>query len=232
MTSAEHLQHPFLKHPHRRYNPLKDEWILVSPHRTERPWQGAEETTQEKIPEYDLECYLCPGNARAGGKQNPRYENTFVFTNDFAALLPKTEPNAENFSPLINAVPVEGTCRVICFSPRHDLTMASMEVPAIRKVVDLWAKQVTELGAKYRWVQVFENKGAAMGCSNPHPHGQIWASNFLPNEVEKEDKAQRKYFNENRAILLQDYLKLEITNKERIVVENDHWIVVVPFWAL
>ena len=220
--------------PHRRYNPLTNEWILVSPHRTQRPWQGQTETlTNNNQPEHDPKCYLCPGNKRAGGKQNPHYQDTFVFTNDFAALMPeKTTDEITKNHPLLNAQPIEGTCRVICFSPQHNLTLASMEIPAIRKVVDLWAEQINELEQTYQSVQVFENKGAIMGCSNPHPHGQIWASNFLPNEIMKEDSAQRYYFRKNQTPLLMDYVQLELEQQERIVVENDNWLVVVPFWAM
>jgi UDPglucose--hexose-1-phosphate uridylyltransferase len=162
-------------HPHRRYNPLVDEWILVSPHRTKRPWQGQiEKSAPETLPAHDTDCYLCPGNERAGGARNPQYETTFVFTNDFAALLPET-PSSQSDSPLLRYQSVQGTCRVICFSPRHDLTLAKMAPDDIRTVVDLWAEQTEELGRAYPWVQVFENRGAMMGSSNPHPHGQIWA---------------------------------------------------------
>ena len=223
------------EHPHRRYNALTGEWILVSPHRTKRPWQGKQETAAtEQRPEYDPTCYLCPGNTRAGGHDNPKYDSTFAFTNDFAALLADTPANAEGASehPLMQTQPQQGTCRVICFSPRHDLTLPEMTVENIRKVVDLWADQTTELGQKYRWVQVFENKGAIMGCSNPHPHGQIWAGSALPNEPNKENLSQKAYFEKYGKVLLMDYLELEAEKKERIVAENDHWMVVVPYWAL
>ncbi|MEM6282655.1 MAG: UDP-glucose--hexose-1-phosphate uridylyltransferase [Chloroflexota bacterium] len=219
--------------PHRRYNPLTGEYVLVSPHRTKRPWQGKQETPQrDDKPQYDPNCYLCPGNSRAGGVQNPNYESTFVFTNDFAALLPDPGGEVTTEHPLLRAESVRGTCRVICFSPRHDLTLPEMELPVIRGVVDMWAEQTTELGETYQWVQVFENKGAAMGSSNPHPHGQIWAEDVLPNEVLKEDINQRDYLNNNGSVLLMDYVALEAEKKERIVVENDHWVAVVPFWAV
>ena len=182
-------------HPHRRRNPLTGEWVLVSPHRTKRPWQGQKEKPPQEIrPPYDPHCYLCPGNARAGGVTNPEYSRTFVFTNDFAALLPDTPPAQESHQPLLQLSGTQGTCRVICFSPRHDLTLPEMELPDIRSVIDVWAEQVVELGQTYRWVQVFENKGAIMGCSNPHPHGQIWAHKHLPNEPSKEDRNQQEYF--------------------------------------
>ena len=220
------------EHPHRRLNLLTGEWVLVSPHRTKRPWQGqVERPPQEKRPFYDPTCYLCPGNERAGGYQNPAYDSTFVFTNDFAALLPDT-PEAVSEHPLLQSQGVQGTSRVICFSPRHDLTLPQMEPPAIRRVVDVWAEQVVELGQQYRWVQVFENKGAAMGSSNPHPHGQIWAQTVLPNEARKEDEQQRRYWEGEKRPLLLDYAHLEREKQERVVVENDHWLAVVPYWAV
>ena len=220
-------------HPHRRLNPLTGEYILVSPHRTKRPWQGREEKLPDADkPAYDPTCYLCPGNTRAGGVQNPNYENTYVFTNDFAALLPETPQTNTDQNPLLHMESVEGTCRVVCFSPRHDLTLPEMPLATIRHVIDAWAEQTTELGQTYRWVQVFENKGAAMGASNPHPHGQIWAHHHLPNEIVKEDQHQRQYLAEHDSVLLVDYAALEAGQGERIVVENDDWLAVVPFWAM
>jgi UDPglucose--hexose-1-phosphate uridylyltransferase len=220
-------------HPHRRYNPLTGEWVLVSPHRTKRPWQGqVEKPPQETRPRYDPHCYLCPGNKRAGDARNPQYDSTFVFTNDFSALLPDTPAAADSGQPLLRTESTQGTCRVICFSPRHDLTLPEMDLVDIRTVIDVWTEQVTELGRDYRWVQVFENKGAIMGCSNPHPHGQIWAGSSLPNEPAKEEHRQEAYYAEHGAPLLLDYAVLEAERAERIVVENDHWLAVVPYWAV
>ncbi len=225
-----------LDYPHRRYNALTGEWILVSPHRTKRPWQGKQETAaRESRPPYDPKCYLCPGNERAAGAHNPDYTGTYVFTNDFAALLPdapaSSEAAPEDQSRLMRSELVTGTSRVICFSPRHDWTLPEMPLDAIRGVVDVWAEQVTDLGDRYRWVQVFENKGEVMGCSNPHPHGQVWASDFLPNEPAKEDRQQREYRQAQQSPLLVDYLARELKDPERVVVENDHWVALVPYWA-
>lgn len=220
-------------HPHRRYNPLTGEWVLVSPHRTKRPWQGKRENPAlEQRPKYDPNCYLCPGNLRAGGNQNPDYETTFVFTNDFAALLPDTPLEVPVSHPLLRLESEQGTCRVICFSPRHDLTLPEMSLDEIRRVVDVWAEQIVELGAMYRWVQIFENKGAIMGCSNPHPHGQIWAGSALSNEPAKEEIQQKRYFEKTGHVLLEDYYTLEQEQKSRIVMENSHWLAVVPYWAI
>jgi UDPglucose--hexose-1-phosphate uridylyltransferase len=220
------------EHPHRRYNPLTGDWILVSPHRSKRPWQGKVESLPppEKA-SYDPSCYLCPGNERASGETNPDYRTTFVFTNDFAALIPDKLAPPESPHPLFQWQPQKGTCRVICFSPRHDLTLPDMKVAEIRNVVELWADQIEELCQDYLWVQVFENKGEIMGCSNPHPHGQIWASHSLPDFVKREDENQRDYLRLQGRSLLLDYVSTEAELEERIVVQNDHWMTVVPFWA-
>ena len=221
------------KPSHRRYNPLTGKWVLVSPHRTKRPWQGqVEKKPPDERPQYEPKCYLCPGNERAGGARNPAYKNTFVFTNDFAALLPDTPQAPQNSDELFQIQSAEGTSRVICFSPRHDLTLPEMPIKDIRRVVDIWAEQTAELGEKHRWVQVFENKGAVMGSSNPHPHGQIWAQNEIPNEPAAEDVNQRAYFEKHGSPLLVDYLERESEQKERTVVENEHWMAVVPYWAV
>jgi UDPglucose--hexose-1-phosphate uridylyltransferase len=219
--------------PHRRFNPLSGEWILVSPHRTQRPWQGK----VEAIPpvygaRYDPNCYLCPGNFRANGAVNPQYETVFAFENDFGALLPGTAPCAAGDHPLIRQEAIRGICRVLCFSPRHDLTLALMSAEEIRLVVDLWAAQDDELGRDYPWVQIFENRGDIMGCSNPHPHGQLWAGSTIPNEPLKEEVQQRRYRMEQGSVLLLDYLEFEGNQRARIVVENDSWVAMVPFWAV
>ena len=219
--------------PHRRRNPLTGEWVLVSPRRTRRPWLGGREPgVGEPRPPYDPDCHLCPGNRRAGGAVNPKYTSTHVFTNDFPALLEDPWDGPGPSHPLMRFEPVQGACRVICYSPRHDLTLAEMPEASIRTVVDLWARETESLGARYRWVQVFENKGEIMGCSNPHPHGQIWAVNTLPNEVLKEDRRQGEYLKHRDSVMLLEYARLETEQGERVVLKNDHWVVVVPFWAV
>jgi len=209
--------------------------VLCSPHRTKRPWQGqVEKPTFENFPQYDSKCYLCPGNERAGGMKNPEYKSTFVFPNDFAALMPGEENWTIDEGGLIQAHAEPGTCRVICFSPRHDLTLPLMELTDIRNVIDTWANEYVELGAKkwINYVQIFENKGAVMGCSNPHPHCQIWSTNHLPFIPAKKLAAQKNYAENHGNDLIGDYLALEIEKKERIVCRNDHWVALVPFWAV
>jgi len=221
------------RHPHRRRNPLTGDSVLVSPHRTARPWLGqVEPPASEQRSAYDPGCYLCPGNRRAQGAVNPKYEGTFVFDNDFSALLADAPGASEPSDYLFASEAVRGTCRVMCFSPRHDLTLADMDETATLAVVDTWAAETAWLGASYPWVQVFENKGAAMGCSNPHPHGQIWASNFLPNEAQKEDSCQREYFEQRGSSLLVDYARREADLEARVVRLNSDWIAVVPYWAV
>jgi UDPglucose--hexose-1-phosphate uridylyltransferase len=222
-------------HPHRRFNPLTGEWILVSPHRTKRPWQGqVEKPAIDERPHHDPECYLCPGNERAGGLQNPDYEGTFVFQNDFSALMPDVPEGRTDDHELLVSEAESGVCRVICFSPRHDLTLAEMDVDDIRKVINLWTEQYEELGALdyINHVQIFENKGAVMGCSNPHPHGQIWAQRSVPGEPAKELSNMRHHFEKHGTTLLGDYLNVELEREERIVCENEHFVALVPFWAV
>ncbi|MFL9830275.1 UDP-glucose--hexose-1-phosphate uridylyltransferase [Flavobacterium sp. ST-87] len=222
--------------PHRRFNPLINEWVLVSPHRAKRPWQGQKEAVNTiALPKYDPECYLCAGNVRANGEVNPAYESSFVFENDFAAL--KQEEIAFDGNEkrsFFKAQPERGISRVVCFSPRHDLTLPEMEVDGIVNIIHTWQKEYTTLGSVdyINHVQIFENKGSVMGCSNPHPHGQIWAQSSLPTQVQKTQDSLKAYFDKNGTNLLQDYLQQELLKKERVVVENDHFAAIVPFWAI
>ena len=206
--------------------------MLVSPQRSQRPWQGQQETLDTSArPSHDAQCYLCPGNLRVTGERNPPYTGTFVFDNDFAALMPDLPDAPASADPLFETTSARGAARVICFSPDHAKTLPEMELPAIAGVVDTWCDQTADLGARYRWVQVFENKGEMMGCSNPHPHGQLWACDFLPNEAAKEDRQQRRYFAAHGRALLLDYAEREAAGGERSVVTTEHWIAVVPYWA-
>lgn len=223
------------EHPHRRRNLLTGEWVLVSPHRTKRPWLGqVEKGTPDNRPAYDPKCYLCPGNERAGGEHTPVYTSTFVFENDFAALLPDGPRGDISEGQFFQMAGETGRCRVICFSPRHDLTLPEMAVADIRQVVDVWAEQIIELGSlpDINYVQIFENKGAAMGASNPHPHGQLWANYSIPQEPAKEDSQQRAYYAAQGRPLLVDYGDAEVKAGERVVVENEAWVALVPFWAV
>ena len=225
----------FKEQPHRRLNALTGEWILVSPHRTQRPWQGQIETPVPPTAlHYDPACYLCPGNERASGARNPPYSSTFVFQNDYAALRPDVEASSLDQNGLLVAQSERGLCRVACFSPDHSLTVSRMSVPALETVVDLWSSQYQELGALnfINSVQIFENRGEMMGASNPHPHCQIWANESLPNELAKEQKQQRHYLENQKCCLLCRYLELELESGARIVCQNEHFVVVVPFWAV
>jgi UDPglucose--hexose-1-phosphate uridylyltransferase len=228
------MQFNINEHPHRRYNPLLDEWILVSPHRAKRPWQGQKETvTSETLPEHDATCYLCSGNLRSNGDKNPEYEACYVFDNDFPALLQNDIEFENNNSSLFHLKPEKGINKVICFSPKHNVTLAEMEVSEIENVIKTWKEEYINLGSKdyINYVQIFENKGSVMGCSNPHPHGQIWAQSSLPTQVEKTQKSLLAYYEKNKISLLEDYVNQELKLQERIVIENEHFVVLVPFWA-
>ena len=222
--------------PHRRFNPLINEWVLVSPHRAKRPWQGQKETVaNDDQPEYDPTCYLCPGNVRANGEVNPQYKSSFVFENDFAAL----KQEEIDFDPsssegFFKAKPERGIARVVCFSPKHNLTLPEMDLETIEDIIKTWQKEYTDLGnVDYiNYVQIFENKGSVMGCSNPHPHGQIWAQSSLPTQVEKTHNSLLAYYEKNGSNLLLDYLAKELEAKERIVIESEHFVALVPFWAI
>jgi UDPglucose--hexose-1-phosphate uridylyltransferase len=228
---------PLADEPHRRLNLLTGEWVLVSPHRMRRPWQGqVEPRPAEHRAPHDPACYLCPGNERAGGERNPDYASTFVFDNDFAALRPRAgppSPSAES-DDLLVARPESGICRVVCFSPRHDLSLPDLPVSGVRAVVDLWTEEYLRLGAmpEIAHVQIFENKGQVMGCSNPHPHGQIWAQRSVPREPARETDHLREHRSRHGRTLLHDYLRLELQREERVVCANDGFVAVVPFWAV
>ena len=221
-------------HPHRRYNPLLDEWILVSPQRAKRPWQGQNEViSDEKKPEYDETCYLCPGNDRINGGTNHKYESCYVFDNDFPALLKDEVSFDLQQEDLFKINPERGINRVICFSPKHNVTLAEMQITEIENVIKVWKEQYLELGAidYINHVQIFENKGSVMGCSNPHPHGQIWAQSSLPTQVKKTQDNLLKYYQKTGKSLLKDYVDNELQKKERIIAENEHFVLLVPFWA-
>jgi len=219
---------------HKRLNVLTGEWVLVSPHRAKRPWQGQEEALSKEVrPSHDESCYLCAGNTRINGEVNPKYDGAFVFTNDFAALQKDSKEFKVN-EGLFQAESERGICKVICFSPDHSKSLAQMEVSAIQKVVATWKEEYQNLGniEGINYVQIFENKGAVMGCSNPHPHGQIWSQSSLPNEVFKKDVNQKTYFNKNKSTILEDYVQQELAAKERIIFENESFVALVPFWAV
>lgn len=219
---------------HRRYNILTGEWILVSPHRTKRPWQGKKDRTTILTKEpYDENCYLCPGNTRASGDKNPDYKSTYSFKNDFAALMEDQASESYN-SGLLKSKSESGICKVVCFSPNHGLTLPLMTVEAIVGVIKLWQKEYLELGKtpEINHVQIFENKGDIMGCSNPHPHGQIWAQNSIPKEVLKKQKYQLKYWDTHKKSLLSDYIQQELEIDERIIYKNEHFVALVPYWAV
>jgi UDPglucose--hexose-1-phosphate uridylyltransferase len=219
------------EHPHRRYNPMTGEWVLLSPHRAKRPWQGQlESNAHGQTSSYDENCYLCAGNTRVNGEINSNYSATYVFANDFSALNPQTPVFADN-DPLFQMATERGENRVVCFSPDHSKTLAELSQDEIVAVIAAWQVQSAELGERYRWVQIFENKGAAMGCSNPHPHGQIWAQTHLPTQIAKKQSYFLAYSQQHNSNLLADYARREFALQQRVVVYNDDWLVVVPFWA-
>lgn len=223
------------EHPHKRLNILTGDWVLVSPHRMKRPWQGKSETfAGNDLLSYDAGCYLCPGNQRSDGTDNPQYEGPYVFTNDFSALLPDTPAGNENTHDLLVSKSETGICKVICFSPDHSLTLPLMQEAAIESVIRLWQEEFAELSANetVKYIQIFENKGEIMGCSNPHPHGQIWASSSIPVELLKETIQQKQYYDLHGDSLLAAYLDVELARQERIVIENEHFVALVPYWAV
>lgn len=219
--------------PHRRQNPLTGEWVLVSPQRLSRPWRGRLEPAETKgSPPFDPDCYLCPGNRRTSGGMNPSYLATYVFDNDYPALTSDRGGTVATRPPLFLAEPETGSCRVICYSPRHDLSLGEMSETQIVSVIDVWREQIEELGQKNQWVQIFENRGEIMGCSCPHPHGQVWAGSVIPSVPAREDEMQRDYLAHHGTSLLLDYARQELKEKIRTVLANDHWIAVVPYWAV
>jgi UDPglucose--hexose-1-phosphate uridylyltransferase len=223
------------EHPHRRLNILTGDWILVSPHRVKRPWQGkVEGLPGDNRLVYDSKCYLCPGNKRSDGSINPDFTDPYVFINDFSALLMDTPVGTVDEENLLVASSESGLCKVICFSPKHDLTLPQMSTEAIEKVIQTWQLEFIEVSKKnsIKYIQIFENKGELMGCSNPHPHGQIWASSSVPLEVSKETFQQKKYYDKHKKSLLSAYIELEIKKQDRIVLENEHFVALVPFWAI
>ncbi|MDF8334656.1 UDP-glucose--hexose-1-phosphate uridylyltransferase [Novosphingobium cyanobacteriorum] len=222
---------PLTETPHRRRNLLTGEWVLVSPHRAMRPWQGeTASTAQPPTLHHDPSCHLCPGNLRADGTRNPHYAGPFVFANDFPALLEQAE--APMAHPLFEAMPARGEARVLCFAPDHALSLARMDLPAMRQVVGLWCTQSAELGSRWAHVQIFENRGAMMGASSPHPHGQVWAGDFIPEIVLREDERQRAHHAATGRTLLHDVLQAELEHGSRVIVDNEHWVAFVPFWAV
>ncbi|CAM3752105.1 UDP-glucose--hexose-1-phosphate uridylyltransferase [Xenorhabdus thuongxuanensis] len=219
--------------PHRRYNPLTGKWIIVSSHRTERPWSGIDEKPLHvALPNYDEHCFLCPNNTRASGNINPDYQDVYIFQNDYSALLPEHFDINPTNNPLFKIEPVSGVCRVLCFSPDHSKTLPELSLSQIRRVIDTWNAQIDELSQRYIWIQIFENKGEMMGCSQPHPHEQIWASDFLPDELARKDALLQQYYCQQGTNLLVDYIEAERKDGARTVVETEYWLAVVPYWAV
>lgn len=230
--TASQIQFDPREHQHLRYNPLSDSWVLVSAHRMKRPWKGqVEKVSEDNVPRSDPNNPLCPRSTRANGEVNPDYDSTFLFDNDFPALQPDAPDPGTGHHPLFQTKPARGVCKVMCFHPWSNITLPLMQPGDIRKVIDKWAELIQELGSTYPWVQIFENKGAMMGCSNPHPHCQVWASSFLPNEPALAERCQREYKQQHGEPMLLQYARMEAHAQERVVVQNEHWIVVVPYWA-
>ncbi|KAK2702982.1 galactose-1-phosphate uridylyltransferase-like isoform X2 [Artemia franciscana] len=221
------------EHQHIRYNPLRGDWVLISPHRLQRPWSGKVDSLQEELLENDPKNPLSPGATRPNGAVNPHYESTYVFNNDFPALLQEVpEPDVDSGDPLFKIAGAKGSCRVLCFHPKSNITIPLMTVQEIKRIIDKWCEELQELGKHFTWVQIFENKGDQMGCSNPHPHCQIWSSSFLPNEPKLKDSNQKAYWQKYKSVMLLDYINRELERKERLVEFNDSWVCLVPYWAI
>lgn len=219
-----------MNQPHRRYDPLSDKWILLSPHRLSRPWQGEEGEIEPSPPTYDPDCYLCSGNKRVTGETNPDYQGVHIFPNDFPALKPTNDHVDRQTENLFQSEAAGGECHVVCFSPDHSQTLAELTQDERVAVIEAWCEESEKLGAHYPNVQIFENKGAMMGCSNPHPHGQIWANDYLPDIIKTEDQTQRAYAQKEGGSMLLSVAKAEIKAADRVVVANDQWVAIVP-WA-
>lgn len=235
-SSSEKVEFDSNELPHRRFNPLLDEWVLVSPHRMKRPWSGqVEKPSRQSVKRHDPNNPLCPGVTRPNGETNPNYTETYVFNNDFPALFEYDLANSdETDDDLFKLKPARGVCKVVCFHPYSDLTLSTMQASEIVKVIQKWIEIYKELSVKFDWVQIFENKGEINGCSNPHPHCQVWACDFLPNQIATKNRTQRDYYNKHggEKVMLLEYARQEMAKNERVVAHNEHWLVVVPYWAV